>query len=91
VHEEACARIVDAGLLGFTTGEVVNGPEKGLVLVRAVWSAVVALDEWKPLHEIRHRILVPPNEVMGRLDLPPDRVRIARRWLYEAMKQRGRD
>ena len=32
VDEEACAAVVEARLLGFTRGQCVSGPEKGLVL-----------------------------------------------------------
>src|SRR5712692_6993647 len=37
VLEEACAKVVQARLLGFTRGRCGAGPEEGLVLVRSLW------------------------------------------------------
>jgi hypothetical protein len=41
MDEKACATVVGARLLGFTRGQCVAGPERGLVLVRSVWRADV--------------------------------------------------
>ena len=43
VMEEACAKVTDASLLGFSRGVCVKGHEEGLVLVRAIWRADVEL------------------------------------------------
>ena len=57
--EEACAKVVEARLLGFTQGRCISGPEAGLVLVRSMWQADVELANWNPQFEIAHRSVVP--------------------------------
>ena len=59
MQEEACATVVQARLLGFTSGRCVTGPEEGLVLVRSLWRAEVELANWNPQFEIAHRRVVP--------------------------------
>ena len=83
--EEACARVDEATLLGFHTGAVVRGPEEGLVLVRALWHAVVSPGEWEPHHEISHRLLVPPSKALAYMNPPQDRRPILQRSFNEAM------
>jgi ADP-ribose pyrophosphatase YjhB (NUDIX family) len=56
--EEACATVVGARLLGFVRGECVEGRELGLILVRSMWRADVALGPWEPRFEIQHRRVV---------------------------------
>ena len=63
VWEEACARVTAAGLLGYTRGVCLGGPEKGRVLHRSVWRAEVEVAPWQPQHEIAHRRLVTPAQV----------------------------
>lgn len=82
MHEEACATVTHARLLGFSRGHCIAGPQTGLVLVRSFWRAQVTLDPWDPQFEIAHRRVVPPAEVLPHLptvDLP-----IFRRALAEA-------
>jgi hypothetical protein len=38
IMEEACARVTGARLLGFVRGRCADGREKGLVLVRSIWT-----------------------------------------------------
>jgi ADP-ribose pyrophosphatase YjhB (NUDIX family) len=85
VMEEACARVDDATLLGFTRGIYIDGPEKGLVLVRSFWRATVTLHEWQQEYEIAHRSLVAPHEALD-LIAPGDGWRpIFERILFEAL------
>jgi ADP-ribose pyrophosphatase YjhB (NUDIX family) len=67
MREEACATITHAKLLGFSRGECVDGPERGLILVRSIWLAEVQLLEWEPKFEIAHRRLVSLDDVFTRL------------------------
>ncbi len=67
VREEACSTVLDASLLGFSRGECLSGPERGLVLVRSAWRASVALGTWEPAHEIVERRLVPTEDVLSTL------------------------
>jgi len=89
VLEEACAQVEEASLLGFSKGVCVRGHEEGLVLVRALWSAVVSLHQWEPHHEISHRLIVPPDTALTRLlaqeSIPVGLQPIYRRWFYEAL------
>ncbi len=55
LHEEACATVVQARLLGFSRSICVAGTQLGLVLVRSFWRAEVELAAWKPRFEIPHR------------------------------------
>jgi hypothetical protein len=59
VLEEACATVIHAQLLGFARGVCIEGHEQGLVLVRSLWRADVALAPWEPRFEIAYRRLVP--------------------------------
>ncbi len=85
VLEEACARVLAANLLGFSVGVGVGGPEKGLVLVRALFVADVALAPWEPEHEMTHRILVPPDGVLGRIQMVEGIEPLVHRWVVEAL------
>ena len=67
--EEACAEVVQARLLGFSRGECVEGPEKGLVLVRSVWRAEVELGPWEPRFEIQHRRIVKSGTIRAELPI----------------------
>ncbi len=61
VQEEACARVIDARLLGYLRTRQVSGD----VVVRAVWKASVDLLEWNPMHEIAGRGLFSRSEALG--------------------------
>lgn len=61
--EEACARVLQARLLGYCRLVCHTGPERGLVLVRALWRADVELLEWEPQFEIPLRRVVPVGEL----------------------------
>jgi ADP-ribose pyrophosphatase YjhB (NUDIX family) len=65
--EEACARVVDAKLLGCARGVCVRGHEAGLVLVRSAWLALVEVDEWAPRYEMTHRRLLSPSDALSEL------------------------
>jgi hypothetical protein len=65
VLEEACAIVTDAKLLGFSHGECIDGSEKGLILVRAIWLARVTLNEWNPQSDERFRKLVTKDAALG--------------------------
>ena len=67
VLEEACVRVEEASLLGFTKGVCKSGPEKGLILVRSVWRAAVSIREWDREHEMSHRRFVPFHEAVERI------------------------
>jgi ADP-ribose pyrophosphatase YjhB (NUDIX family) len=67
MYEEACATVLEARLLGFCRAVCTEGPEKGLVLVRSLWRAEVALAAWKPEFEIRHRRVVPVEQLATHL------------------------
>ncbi|MFC5747602.1 NUDIX hydrolase [Actinomadura rugatobispora] len=69
VREEACAEVVSARLLGYSRGECVAGPEKGLVLVRSIWRAEVEVGPWTPRFEIRHRRIVAAADLATELKL----------------------
>lgn len=55
MHEEACATVVGAKLLGFSRSVCIAGTEKDLVLVRSFWRAEVELAPWQPQFEIPFR------------------------------------
>jgi 8-oxo-dGTP pyrophosphatase MutT (NUDIX family) len=63
LNEEACAKVTDARLLGFVRSKCLSGPEEGLVLVRSIWRAEVALLPWHPEYEIPFRRLVPARDL----------------------------
>jgi ADP-ribose pyrophosphatase YjhB (NUDIX family) len=67
VQEEACAVVGDAALLGFGRSVCLEGVERGLVLVRALWRAEVELQDWAPRFETVARELVAPQKVAGRV------------------------
>jgi len=69
MDEEACATVTAARLLGFTSGQCLTGPERGLVLVRSVWRADVELRPWKAPFEIVDRRVVAPAAVDEALSL----------------------
>lgn len=68
--EEACARVRDARLLGYSRSECVDGSEKGVVLVRSYWLADVDIAPWEPQFEIRHRRIVPVTEARAQVRDP---------------------
>ena len=85
VYEEACARVLDATLLGFSWGTCLEGPEEGLILVRGLWVADVSLEPWEPDHEMTDRILVPADEVLGRIQIDQGMGPLVHRWVSEAL------
>lgn len=85
VFEEACVRVDDAELLGFSRGECTRGPEEGLVLVRSLWRATVSVEPWDPHHEMTSRLFVPPDTVDARIDFRQAARPIYLRWLHEAL------
>ena len=89
VLEEACASVEEATLLGFARGVCIEGPEEGLVLVRALWHARVALNPWEPRHETTGRLTVPPQEALERVGLGGDLRRIYERWFRDALVAEG--
>jgi ADP-ribose pyrophosphatase YjhB (NUDIX family) len=84
VMEEACARVQDATLLGFTQGKCTHGHELGLVLVRAIWRATVSLDEWAPRYEMKQRLVLPPSKALDRISLVDSPKPIHARTFHEA-------
>jgi 8-oxo-dGTP pyrophosphatase MutT (NUDIX family) len=85
VREEACATVVRARLLGFSRGEYIAGRQAGCVLVRSLWRADVALDPWRPRHEIPFRRVVAAADVARELDIARHPlVPIVRRAMREA-------
>ena len=60
--EEACAEVMRARLLGFVRGECISGAERGRVLVRSFWKAIVRLRPWAPEFEISSRMVIPAHE-----------------------------
>jgi ADP-ribose pyrophosphatase YjhB (NUDIX family) len=69
MDEEACATVAAARLLGFTRGQCVAGPERGLVLIRSVWRADVELRPWQARFETADRRVVAPAAVADALTL----------------------
>ncbi len=67
MHEEACATVIDAQLLGFCRSRCIAGYEEGLVLVRAFWRAHIILHDWKPAFEITHRQFVSETDIFQHL------------------------
>jgi ADP-ribose pyrophosphatase YjhB (NUDIX family) len=84
VLEEACAVVGAARLLGFCRAVCLTGPERGLVLVRSLWSAEVELMPWEPRFEIAHRRVIPAAELRASLWMEPGFEPIYRRALLEA-------
>ena len=85
ILEEACASVEEASLLGFGKGVCTRGKEEGLVLVRSFWRAAVSLHRWEPQYEIKHKLLVPSDEALERIDLPDWQMPIFQRWFDEAL------
>ena len=85
VLEEACASVEGATLLGFCRTKCVQGPEKGMVLVRSMWRAAVSLREWEPRHEIRHRLVVPSDTALEKVEFGGGRRPFYQRWFQEAL------
>jgi hypothetical protein len=85
IGEEACAIVETARLLGYSRGRCTSGAEKGLVLVRSLWSAQVVLGPWAPEHEIRFRKTVSVSEVFGAINTPPGLEPIHSRWMEESI------
>ncbi len=71
VMEEACARVEDAVLVGFSRGACIRGLEKDLVIVRSLWWARVSLLPWEPHFEMSHRRLVPPEQALEQITVAP--------------------
>jgi 8-oxo-dGTP pyrophosphatase MutT (NUDIX family) len=83
--EEACATVVDARLLGFARSRCVGGRQRGLVLVRSYWRALVEIGPWEPAFEIRHRRVIPVTEAWRHVQDPDlAETRISHRALLEA-------
>ena len=81
--EETCSVVLNARLLGFSRGARREGHEQGLVLVRSVWRAEVALGPWEPRFEIAHRRLV-TAETLRTLEIGVPFAPLIRRALAEA-------
>ena len=64
VREEACAEVTNARLLGFGRGACVRGHEVGVVLVRSMWVANVALHPWSSEWEMICRQAFPAAEAL---------------------------
>ena len=45
----------------------------------------VALAPWEPEHEMTHRILVPPDGVLGRIQMDEGIEPLVHRWVMEAL------
>lgn len=85
LREEACVRLTDARLLGFSRSECTGGPECGLVLVRSYWLAEAAVEPWEPRFEIAHRTVIARADAAERVRDPDDAAtRISQRALVEA-------
>ena len=91
VLEEACARVLDATLLGCTKGVCIRGHEQGLVLIRSVWYARVSLDEWDPEFEMVARRILSVEEALKELAKSPFPVAIIRRFFEDALRLWERD
>ena len=71
VMEEACARVEDGVLLGYSKGLCTYGHEAGLVLIRSLWWARVALLPWEPQDVMTYRLQLRPADVMSRIAIAP--------------------
>ena len=87
VLEEACAVVQSATLHGFIRGACTRGEEEGLVLVRALWSADVVLNPWRPRHETTGRLVVRPHMAIEKARQAHNPV--DRRWFREALASKG--
>lgn len=85
MREEACVRVAQARLLGYSRSECVAGTEHGLVLVRSFWRAEVLVDAWQPRYEVPHRRVVPASGALEEVwDHADGSARIMARVLAEA-------
>ncbi|WP_327003449.1 NUDIX domain-containing protein [Dactylosporangium sp. NBC_01737] len=85
MREEACVRVVEARLLGFTRSECVAGHELGLVLIRSFWRAEVLIDPWEQRFEVPHRRVVPAAAALDEVwDHADGLARVTARALAEA-------
>jgi ADP-ribose pyrophosphatase YjhB (NUDIX family) len=84
VREEACAEVVSCGLLGFTRGVCMRGPQEGLVLVRSHWRAEVRVLRWEPRFEMTHRRLVPAEAALRSMAIPEGLAALYRRMFAQA-------
>lgn len=83
--EEACVKVIDARLLGFSRSECIQGHELGLVLVRSYWLAHVAIEPWQPQFEVVHRRIIPTTQATTFVRDPnPVATRISMKALAEA-------
>jgi 8-oxo-dGTP pyrophosphatase MutT (NUDIX family) len=84
VLEEACATVTDTRLLGYSRAQCTKGRRLGQVNVRSVWRAEVELAAWEPKFEIKHRKLVPFDQIFEHLWLDEGYGPIIRRAFLEA-------
>lgn len=84
--EEGCASVITARLLGFGRSQCVRGVQEGLVIVRSMWRAEVALLPWEPRFEIPERLVVPADQIRDSLAYPKTKgmARFTARMLNEA-------
>lgn len=87
VREEACARVVDASLLGFSVGKCIEGERKGVTLVRSAWRAMVELESWIPAHEMTSRRLVKMSVALDEIRIPFGARSLYERWMHEAIRR----
>lgn len=85
VLEEACARVDDALMLGFTRLQCLEGMGEGPVLVRSLWRANVTLLPWRPGHEMTHRRVVAHDHALKYLTHPPGVGPLYVEWLRRAL------
>jgi 8-oxo-dGTP pyrophosphatase MutT (NUDIX family) len=74
VAEEACARVTDAVYLGCQHVWDSDAPTAPTSYYQTRWWARVDLDPWVPSYETLRRALVPPGEVLARLDWTVTRI-----------------
>ena len=85
LDEEACIGVLRAELIGWGRGECLTGLQKGLILVRAMWSVRAELYEWeRDEPEMRHRRLCAPDQAHGLLHMERGMEPIYVRQLKEA-------
>ncbi|MGE3075731.1 MAG: NUDIX hydrolase [Dehalococcoidia bacterium] len=82
--EEACVEVTSARLLGFARAECIEGSELGLVIVRSIWHAQVALLDWDPHWETTARQLVPVSDAVAAIGLIDGLGRVIARAITEA-------
>jgi len=79
--DEARARASQATLLGYARSACLAGPHQGLVLVRSLWLADVALEAWEVGLEEANRLVVLPVEALA---LMPEGMRDFYSEIFEA-------